>query len=69
MGCVGEDVQPGCGDRAAGVPPVFWQVRDGLPVAQFFHPDRTALCRITTGRIVESVEVAGDRGSRRKPDR
>ena len=38
--------------------------RRGLPVAQFSHPDRTALCRTTTttttttGRIVEPVEVA-----------
>lgn len=48
---------PGCGDLAIGVPPAFWQVRDGLPVAQFSHPDRTALCRTVAGRIVEPVEV------------
>jgi len=39
-------------------PPAFWQVRDGLPVAQFSHPNRTALCRNPAGRVVEPVEVA-----------
>jgi hypothetical protein len=47
------------------VPQVFWQVRDDLPVAQFSHPDRTALCRTTTGRIVESVEVTAAAGASR----
>jgi len=51
-------VCPTCGDRAVGAPPAFWQVRDGIPVAQFSHPDRTALCRNQAGRIVEPVEVA-----------
>ncbi|WP_219419975.1 hypothetical protein [Pseudonocardia nigra] len=51
-------VCPGCGEQAVGVAPVYWQVRDGLPVAQFSHPDRTALCRTFTGRIAEPVEVA-----------
>ena len=55
----------GCGDRAVGVPPAFWQVRDGLPVAQFSHPDRTALCRTTTGRIIEPVEVTAAAGASR----
>jgi hypothetical protein len=32
---------PGCGDQAIGVPPAYWQVRDGLPVPGFSHPDRT----------------------------
>ncbi len=50
-------VCPACGDRAVGAPPAFWQVRDGLPVAQFSHQDRTALCRNPAGRIVEPVEV------------
>ncbi len=47
----------GCGDPAVGVAPASWRVSDGLPVAQFSHPDRTALCRTATGRIVEPVEV------------
>ena len=46
-----------CGDSAIGAPPAFWQVGDGLPVAQFSHPDRTALCRNVAGGIVEPVEV------------
>ena len=50
-------VCPGCGGRAVGVPPAFWQVRDGLPVAQFSHPDRTALCRTVAGHVVEPAEV------------
>jgi hypothetical protein len=53
-----ELICPGCGDRAVGVPPTFWQVRDGLPVAQFSHPDRTALCRTIAGHVAEPVEVA-----------
>jgi hypothetical protein len=48
----------GCGEWAVGAPPAFWQVRDGLPVAQFSHPDRTALCRTLAGRIAEPIEVA-----------
>ena len=48
---------PGCGDQAIGVPPVHWPVRDGLPVPGFSHPDRTALCRTSAGRVVEPVEV------------
>jgi hypothetical protein len=36
---------------------VFWQVCDGLPVAQFSHPDRTALCRTAAGVVAEPVEV------------
>jgi hypothetical protein len=47
----------GCGDRAVGLPPAFRQVRDGLPVAQFSHPDRTALCRTIAGQVAEPVEV------------
>ena len=39
------------------MPPAFWQVRDGLPVAQFSHPDRTALCRTIAGQVVEPAEV------------
>ena len=49
---------PGCGEQAIGVPPAYWQVRDGLPVPGFSHPDRTAMCRTAAGRIVEPVEVA-----------
>ncbi|MBA2309355.1 MAG: hypothetical protein H0W01_08700 [Pseudonocardiales bacterium] len=48
---------PECRDRALGVPPVYWQVSDGLPVAGFSHPDRTALCRTPAGQIAEPVEV------------
>lgn len=48
---------PGCGEQALGAPPAYWQVRDGLPVAEFSHPDRTALCRDVAGGIVEPVEV------------
>ncbi len=48
---------PGCGDRAVGVPPAFWRVRDGLPVAQFSHPDRTALCRTRACVVAEPTEV------------
>jgi hypothetical protein len=51
-------IRPECGDRAIGVPPAFWQVRDGLPVAQFSHPDRTVLCRTSAGQVVEPVEAA-----------
>ena len=39
-------------------PPAFSQVHDGLPVAQFSHLDRTALCRTVASRIAEPVEVA-----------
>ncbi len=53
-----ELICPGCGDRAIGAPPAFWQVSDGLPVAQFSHPDRTALCRTIAGQVAEPVEVA-----------
>lgn len=52
-----ELVCPGCGDRALGEPPGFWQVRAGLPVAQFSHPDRAELCRDDAGRVAEPVEV------------
>ena len=40
------------GDAAApvGAPLALWQVRDGLPVPQFSHPDRTALCPTAAGR-------------------
>ena len=47
----------GCGDQAIGVPPAYWPVRDGLPVPGFSHPDRSALCRTSVGRVVEPVEV------------
>lgn len=49
---------PGCGEQVRCAPPAFWQVSDGLPVAEFSHPDRTALCRTAAGRIVDPVEVA-----------
>ncbi len=49
---------PGCGDRVIGVPPAFWQVSDGLPVAQFSHPDRTALCRTVAGHVADPVGVS-----------
>jgi hypothetical protein len=52
-----ELICPGCSDRAFGVPPAFWPVRDGLPVAQFSHADRTALCRTATGQVTEPVEM------------
>jgi hypothetical protein len=48
---------PTCGERAVGAPPAFWSVGDGLPVAQFSHPDLTALCRDLAGGIIEPVEV------------
>jgi hypothetical protein len=48
---------PGCGDQVIGIAPAYWQVSDGLPAAQFSHPDRSALCRTRTGRIAEPVEV------------
>jgi len=48
---------PGCGEQAIGVPPAYWQVRDGLPVAQFSHSDRSALCRTSAGWIAEPVEA------------
>lgn len=48
---------PGCGEQVRCAPPAFWQVSDGLPVAEFSHLDRTALCRTVAGRIVEPVEV------------
>ncbi len=44
---------PGCGDRVIGVPPAFWQVSDGLPVAQFSHQDRAALCRTNPRQVAE----------------
>jgi len=40
-----------------GVPPADWLVGDGLPVPGFSHPDRSALCRTSVGRVVEPVEV------------
>ena len=50
---------PGCGEHAIGVAPGYWQVAvDGLPAAQFSHPDRTALCRTTTGAVAEPIEIA-----------
>jgi len=50
-------IGPECQDRAIGVPPAYWPVSDGLPVAQFSHPARSALCRTLAGQIVEPVEV------------
>ncbi|WP_219418626.1 hypothetical protein [Pseudonocardia nigra] len=52
-----ELICPGCGEQAVSVAPGYWQVRDGLPVAQFSHPDRTALCRTLAGRVAEPIEV------------
>lgn len=49
---------PGCGEQVRCASLAFWQVSDGLPVAEFSHADRTALCRTVAGRIVEPVEVA-----------
>jgi len=48
---------PGCGARVRCAPPAYWKVRDGLPVAQFSHHDRTALCRTASGGVAEPVEV------------
>ena len=48
---------PGGGEQVIGIAPAYWQVRDGLPAAQFSHPDRTPLCRTRAGRIAEPVEV------------
>ena len=48
---------PGCGEPAIGVPPAYWPVRDGLPVPEFSHPDRSALRRTPAWRVVEPVEV------------
>jgi hypothetical protein len=52
---------PGCGDRAIGVPPAFWQVRDGLPVAQFSHPHRTRCAALAPGRWPSRWRWPGDR--------
>jgi hypothetical protein len=51
-------VCPGCGERVRCAPPAYWRVIDGLPVAQFSHPDRSALCRTAVGVVAEPVEVA-----------
>lgn len=48
---------PGCGEQVACEPPAYWRVADGLPVAQFSHPDRSALCRDARGVVAGPVEV------------
>ncbi len=47
---------PGCGEQVRCAPPAFWRVGDGLPVPQFSHLDRTALCRVA-GTVADPVEV------------
>jgi hypothetical protein len=49
---------PGCGERVRCAPPAFWPVCDGVPVAQFSHLDRTALCHTAAGMVAEPVEVS-----------
>lgn len=47
----------GCGEQVRCAPPAFWQVRNGLSVAEFSHVDRSSMCHAVAGRIVEPVEV------------
>ncbi|MGI9000836.1 MAG: hypothetical protein ACR2GH_04145 [Pseudonocardia sp.] len=47
---------PGCGEQVRCAPPAYWRVRDGLPVPQFSHLDRSALCRVG-GTVADPGEV------------
>jgi len=47
---------PGCGEQVRCAPPAFWRVHDGLPVPQFSHLDRSALCRVAA-TVAEPIEV------------
>jgi len=49
---------PGCAEQVRCTPPGYWQVSDGLPVAQFSHHDATALCRTAAGTVADPIEAA-----------
>jgi hypothetical protein len=48
---------PGCGEQVRCAPPGYWLVADRLPVAQFSHQDRTALCPRADGTVADPIEL------------